>query len=249
MPSPAYERPQHEIVARALGMLRTDFLLQNRCWFAGGTAIVMKNGEYRLSLDVDFLCSSQAGYRELREAVRSRGAAGLFSQPVKTLKDFRYDQYGIRTLLEIDGQPLKFEIVREARIEVDGAYDPELACPLLSLDDQFAEKMLANSDRGKDPAASYRDVFDLGILIVANGGRIPAAASEKAVMAYGPTIWRDLKWVVEHLRARPSALTRAAEDLRMDPALARTAVRAVCRAYKGKLPPDREDLERPVAER
>ena len=143
---------------------------------------------------------------------------------------------------------MKFEIVREARIEVDGAYDPKLACPLLSLDDQFAEKILANSDRGKDPAASYRDIFDLGILLVANGGRIPMAASEKAVTAYGPTIWRDLKWVVEHLRARPSALTRAAEDLRMDPALARTAVRAVSCAYKGRLPPDREDLEKPVVD-
>ena len=143
---------------------------------------------------------------------------------------------------------LEIEIVREARIEVDGAYDPELACPLLSLDDQFAEKILANSDRGKDPAASYRDIFDLGILLVANGGRIPMAASEKAVTAYGPTIWRDLKWVVGHLRARPSALTRAAEDLRMDPALARTAVRAVSRAYKGRLPPDREDLEKPVVD-
>ncbi len=92
MPSPAYERPQHEIVARALGMLRSDFLLQNRCWFAGGTAIVMKNGEYRLSLDIDFLCSSMVGYRELRGAVTSKGAAGVFAQPVKTLRDFRCDQ-------------------------------------------------------------------------------------------------------------------------------------------------------------
>ncbi len=35
-------------------MMRTDFLLQCQCWFAGGTAIVVKNGEYSLSLDVDF---------------------------------------------------------------------------------------------------------------------------------------------------------------------------------------------------
>ena len=87
--------------------MRTDFLMESQCWFAGGTAIVMKHGEYRLSLDVDFLCSSQVGYRHLREAVTSKGAAGIFEQPIKTLKDFRCDQYGIRTLLEIDGQPLK----------------------------------------------------------------------------------------------------------------------------------------------
>ena len=248
MPPHAYDRSQHEIVARALKMLRTDFFLQSQCWFAGGTAIVMKNGEYRLSLDVDFLCSSLVGYRELREAVTLKGAAGLFEQPVKTLKDFRCDQYGIRTMLEVEGQPLKFEIVREARIELDGAYDPELACPLLAVVDQFAEKMLANSDRGKDPSANYRDVFDLGILVAGHGGRIPAAASKKAVEAYGETVWLDLKWVVDHLRARPSALTSAAEALRMDPVLALKAVQAVSRGYEGKLPPDREGSEIPIAE-
>lgn len=35
----------------------------------------------------------------------------------------------------------------------------------------------------------------------------------------------------------------------MDPALARTAIRAVSRAYKSEIPPDREDLETLVAER
>ncbi len=51
-------RPQHDVIARVLGALRTDFVLDCECWFGGGTAIVMRNGEYRLSLDVDFLCSS-----------------------------------------------------------------------------------------------------------------------------------------------------------------------------------------------
>ncbi len=212
-------------------MMRSDFLLQCQCWFAGGTAVVMKNGEYRLSLDVDFLCSSRIGYREIREAVTSKGSAGLFVNPVNVLKDFRCDQYGIRTLVQIDGQPLKLEIVREARIELEGAYDPGLACPLLSRDDQFAEKMLANSDRGKEPSTSYRDLIDLGMLVSVSDGRIPEPASKKAVEAYGESVWRDVKWGVEHLLARPSELTRAAINLRMQPELARKAVQALARAY------------------
>lgn len=37
-------------------------LESSRCYFGGGTAIVLMYGEYRLSLDVDFLCSDVDGY-------------------------------------------------------------------------------------------------------------------------------------------------------------------------------------------
>ena len=92
---------------------------------------------------------------------------------------------------------MRFEIVREGRIKVTGAYDVELGCPLLSDDDQFAEKLLANSDRGKNRSMMYRDALDVGMLIRGHGGRIPETASAKAFSAYGSDIWRDAKWVVD----------------------------------------------------
>ena len=211
-------------------MMRTDFLMDSRCWFAGGTAIVMKHGEYRLSLDIDFLCSSQEGYRALRQTMTARGAAGLFDRPLVALREARCDQYGLRTMVEVEGRPFRLEIVRESRIEIEGAYDADLGCPLLSVDDQFAEKLLANSDRGRDPSVCYRDAFDLGMLILGQGGRVPPAASDKAVAAYGDDVWRDARQVVGHLRARPDELHRAAAVLRMDPTAARGAIDAVDRA-------------------
>lgn len=201
-----------------------------RCWFGGGTAIVMTHGEYRLSMDIDFLCSSQEGYRALRQAVTARGCAGVFGQPVNQLREFRCDQYGLRTAVELEGQRIKIEIVREGRIEVGGAYDERLGVPLLSVDDQFAEKLLANSDRGQDPATSYRDALDLGILILGHGGRVPDAGSAKAQGAYGDDVWRDAKRVTDHLRRRPDEIDRAAGDLRMDVKLAREALDALARA-------------------
>ena len=80
---------------------------------------------------------------------------------------------------------------------------------------------------GQSDSLERSRIFDLGILIGSNAGHLPASASKKAVDAYGDSVWRDMKWVVEHLHARPSELTSAAEDLRMDPELAREAVRAV----------------------
>ncbi len=127
-PLPSYFRPEHTRIARLLRMMKSDFLTEAGCWFGGGTAIVMTHGEYRLSLDVDFLCSSQDGYRALRQAVTAKGCAGIVAQPVKQLRDFRCDQYGLRTAIEVDGQPIKLEIVREGRIDLTGAYDRRLGC-------------------------------------------------------------------------------------------------------------------------
>ncbi|MEH0072719.1 nucleotidyl transferase AbiEii/AbiGii toxin family protein [Pannonibacter sp. Pt2-lr] len=45
--------------------------------FGGGTAIVLQLDEYRESVDIDFLCASQEGYRLIRQAVFGAGLAGL----------------------------------------------------------------------------------------------------------------------------------------------------------------------------
>lgn len=65
-----WKRPGHDRVAEILGNLDADFLLRANCYFGGGTQIVLANGEYRESRDVDFICSSRDGFRILREAVR-----------------------------------------------------------------------------------------------------------------------------------------------------------------------------------
>ena len=223
----AFSRHEHAVIARVLGALRSDFLLEAECWFAGGTAIVLKHDEYRLSQDLDFMCSNQKGYRELREAVTMKGVDGLFTRDVRLLRDFRCDQYGLRSIIEAERLQFKLEIVREGRIDLEGSIDGVLGCPLLSTTDQIAEKLMANSDRGKDPAACYRDAFDLGILLMANGSRMPTTSAAKATEAYGDAVWRDAAWTVRHLRERPDELDRAARAMLMDPSLARLAMASV----------------------
>src|SRR4051794_10981970 len=100
----AFVRPEHAIIAEALLLMPRQFLLENHCWFGGGTAIVLKLGEYRRSADVDFLCADQAGYRELRQAAQRRGVAAFFSGDVTALREIRTDQYGIRAALVLKGQ-------------------------------------------------------------------------------------------------------------------------------------------------
>jgi len=208
-----FERPHHRRIARLLSAVDAALLGTHRCLFGGGTAVALLHGEYRESRDVDFLVSDLGAYRELRGILTSQGVAGLFTESVKPLREARMDQYGIRTLLEVDGAPIKFEIVLEARIVLDAPSDANAVCGVHTLSpiDLVAEKLLANSDRWADDAVDSRDLIDLAMML--ERGRIPRAAFEKASRAYS-SIEADLAKARAHIE-RPGRLARCMAHLQM----------------------------------
>lgn len=210
-----FERPHHQRIAEALRALDARFLLEAECYFGGGTAIALQLGEYRESVDIDFLCASTSGYRRLREAVFARGFPALTRAPLHALRELRTDQYGLRTFVEVGGVPIKFEIVREARVELRGELSAELAVPVLCREDLFAEKLLANVDRANDRGTFNRDALDLGIM-VSEWGAIPAAAFTKAELAYGPAVRAALEEATRRLRD-PGWLAQCVAGLAMSP--------------------------------
>ena len=169
--------------------MNAPLLRRCQCWFGGGTAIVLDIGEYRLSKDIDFLCADVDGYREVRSAVAAQGVSALFGPEVRQEREVRTDQYGIRTVVSVAGVPLRFEIIREARIALAGGTHPVAPVPCLGPLERIAEKLLANADRGLDPATGCRDALDLGMLIQ-RGGPLPAEAVAMAERAYGDDIGR-----------------------------------------------------------
>ena len=221
----AFGKPEHRIIAEALGLMDRDFLTATQCWFGGGTAIVMKLGEYRRSLDLDFLCADAGGYRELRTQASELGVRAFFPEPAEAIRDFQIDQYGLRTVVRLKGQPIRFEVVREGRIDLRGHFDEDLGVPTLVPADMFAEKLLANADRCQDRAVAYRDAFDLGMLVKAYG-EIPTEALDKVQTAYGLDIERKVAWVVSKLRDR-AELHRAADVLQMDVTVGSDAISAL----------------------
>lgn len=206
------ERPEHRRVLSFLSAMDAPFLRDAECWFAGGTAISLRCGEYRLSYDVDFLCATKAGYRMLRERVFDRGLRGFFTRDVEVVREVRADRYGIRAVLNIDGAPLKFEIVSEGRISLEGTADPDLPVARLTDADLVAEKLLANADRFLDDSALARDVLDL-VLLSHELGELPAAAWEKARAAYGDSVDRAFERALQRLRDRPDLVRRALASL------------------------------------
>lgn len=181
-----FERARHNAIMNLLRSFNSDILQQAECYFAGGTAISLSLNEFRESVDINFLCASVDGYRLLRNLV-SNDLGTLLNKPVNYLREVRTDQYRIFTVLESDNIPVKVEIVREARIDISGSYNSKLQIPMLSQEDLFAQKLLANADRELDRSSMSRDIIDLAIMID-KWGDIPEVSWNKAVHAYGDQI-------------------------------------------------------------
>jgi len=153
-----FRRPHHRAIAKALHSLDSDLLSKARCFFGGGTAITLKCDEYRESVDIDFLCSSTDGYRDLIMATWGKGLVGLLrpGADIEEIRELRADQIGFRAIVGCLGSNIKFEILREARIDVSGSFDPALGVPVLSREDMYAERLLANADRWRDTSTLSR---------------------------------------------------------------------------------------------
>jgi hypothetical protein len=214
-----FERPHHRRIASVLRALDGDRLRELRCWFGGGTAIALRYGEYRESIDIDFLVSDADGYRQVRallagadgidELLRAGGAKIALARAI------RADQYGIRTVLAVDGALIKFEVVREARLALDSPLRGDRVCGVSTLRvvDLGASKLLANSDRWRDDSAFSRDAIDLAMMDMPP--RTLRLAVDKAAAAYGAAVLTDMLLAIARLRERPEHLQRCMRAMAM----------------------------------
>ncbi|RDS85923.1 hypothetical protein DWU99_01195 [Dyella psychrodurans] len=187
------------------------------CYFGGGTAIALLVGEHRESVDIDFLCTTQQGMRALRQTVTSNSLGALVKPGAHlTLhREVIFDRYGVRTVVNVNGTPIKLELVYENRVAVTGGPVASLPVPVLHRTDLYTEKLLANSDRGSDGAILYRDMIDLAAMI-ATWGPIPEAAWIKARGAYGPHIDLAYTTVLDTLRTHPAKWEEACQKMHID---------------------------------
>jgi hypothetical protein len=214
-----YERPHHRRVARVLEALDGWRLRDLGCLFGGGTAIALRFGEYRESVDIDFLVSDLAAYRQLRQAMTGIGGLAAVTRvdatPLAQAGELRADQFGIRTRVQVDGRPIKFEIVFEARmaLQAPGKVDELCGVPTLTLLDMAASKLLANSDRWPDDGVFSRDLIDLAMMKPTLALLRDAVA--KAEGAYGVAVRRDLQRAIERMRERTGWLERCMQVMGM----------------------------------
>jgi hypothetical protein len=214
-----FEREHHRRIATLLQALDADALASHACLFGGGTAMALRYGEYRESADIDFLVSQLDGYRQLRQ--RLTGPQGMRAilkpgQVLQQTREMRADQYGIRTLLRVEGVDIKFEIVLEGRFELEAPGADDRICGVATLTplDMATSKLLANSDRWRDDAVLSRDLIDLAVM--APPRKLLQRAIAKAKGAYGDSVEADLAKAIQDLRERPHRLDRCMLDMRVN---------------------------------
>ncbi len=214
-----YERPHHQRIAQVLHALNGPMLRENKCLFGGGTVIALRYGEFRESVDIDFLVSDVGSYRTLRQLLTGpQGIAPIIrggAAPLIQLRDVRADQYGIRTMLQVAEQAFKFEIVLEGRIELASPNSSDEVCGIATLTplDMVTSKLLANSDRWGDDGVFSRDLIDLAMMSPSLNLLRPAVA--KAERAYGQSILQDLERAINKVQTRHGWLERCMQAMAM----------------------------------
>ena len=215
-----FKRQHHQRIAKVLASLDSELLLSNHCYFGGGTAITLCYGEFRESVDMDFLVSDLTSYRHLRQLLTSpdgiNAICHLGAAPLLQKKEVRADQYGLRVTLIVDNYPIKFEIILEGRIRLDIPDKKDQLCGITTLSplDMAASKLLANSDRWADASVFSRDVIDLAMMVPS--AKLLKNAIEKAQMAYGDSIVRDLNKAIDNLKTRTDWLDRCMLAMEID---------------------------------
>jgi hypothetical protein len=230
-----FQRPHHQRIARVLDALDGEKLCALQCYFGGGTAVALRFGEYRESVDVDFMVCDLPAYRTLRQHLTDEaGLAAIVRGGAPSLEqigELRADQYGIRTRVAVDGQLIKFEIVHEARIVFEAPRKHDAVCGVATLRplDLAASKLLANSDRWPDDGVFSRDLIDLAMMRPSLA--LLRAAVAKAEGAYGAAVLRDLDRAIERMHARTGRLERCLQAMAMTlpPALVWQRIRALRR--------------------
>ena len=214
-----FERAHHQRIAQLLLGLNGELFRAHHCLFGGGTAIALRYGEYRESVDVDFLVSHRDSYRDLRQL--ARGATDLTPfmrtgvEPFSIEREIRTDQYGIRAMINVANVPIKFEIILEGRMELDSPTSGDILCavPTLTPVDMAASKLLANSDRWLDAGTFSRDLIDLAMM------KLPLStlrlAVVKAEQAYGKAVIVDLHKAITRLSENQDLLDRCMQVMAM----------------------------------
>jgi hypothetical protein len=215
-----FSRPHHQRIAEVLKALNGPLLKENNCLFGGGTAIALRYGEYRESVDIDFLISDVSSYGNLRQLITSANNVSAIvrvgARPLVQTRDIRADKDGIRTMLMVEDQAIKFEIVFEGRIELalPGTKDEVCGIATLTPLDMATSKLLANSDRWYDDGVFSRDIIDLAMMNPPLA--LLRSAIEKAETAYRQAIRQDLEKAISRLQSRDDWFERCMQVMAIE---------------------------------
>lgn len=209
-----YSIKHHQVIESALDNFNADFFCEHNIIFGGGTRIALELGEFRESVDIDFLCPNKESYRAVREQVTNINLGNLVKEEFTYLRDVRADRDAVRTVIDYQGTKIKLEFVSFDNYDLSATIDKsQFPVPFLDQTSCFYTKLLANADRKL--IEPYKDIFD--ILAMFNAwGSIPEQAISLAESHYGKkVIIPDVITSLKDMMNKPDNYLRAAEHVIM----------------------------------
>lgn len=209
-----YSIKYHQIIGSALNNFSADFFCKHNIIFGGGTRIALELGEFRESVDIDFLCPNKKSYRSIREQVTNISLGCLVREEFKYLRDIRADRDAVRTVIAYQGINIKVEFISCDNYDLSSVIDTTLfPIPFLDHTSCFYTKLLANADRKL--IEPFKDVFDI-LAMFDNWGPIPELAIILAEDHYGKkVIIPDLITSLKHMIEKPDSYLRSAVIVKM----------------------------------
>lgn len=176
----------HQIIESALNEFNADFFCANNIVFGGGTRIALELGEFRESVDIDFLCPNRDSYRAVREQVMNTTLGLLVKKDFTYVRDIRADRDAVRTIISHKGIKIKLEFVSFDNYDLKSCFDTtKFPVPFLDKTSCFYTKLLANADRKL--VSPYKDILDI-IAMYKAWGNIPNEAIKLAENRYGKKV-------------------------------------------------------------
>jgi len=115
--------------------------------FGGGTRITMELGEYRESVDIDFLCPDIQSYRAVRTQMRVRSLGTLIHEPFDFARDILVDRYGVRTVIKLNGTGIKLAFLNCSAHRLKSTEHSPFPVPSIDRQSCYITKVLAHTDR------------------------------------------------------------------------------------------------------
>ncbi len=207
-----YKHKRHETIAKALANFNADFLEKNNVLFGGGTRIAMELGEYRESVDIDFLCPDIQSYREVRKQVTSNALGDITRKPFDLAREVRFDRYGVRTVINVDDTPIKLELVSFADYRLKKDDTTPFPVPSIDRESCYVTKLLAHADRSAMP--DKKDFIDL-MMMYSHWGAPSQNAWAEVERHYGQAPKQTLEKALNSFIHNPEKVYAAAVNLHM----------------------------------
>lgn len=193
-----FKIPRHNIIWAVISdMLDKKMLRDHGILFAGGTLCSMRYGEYRESVDLDFLCADKNSFNSFRANFSDVGKF-IYARNPKITKD--RVQLWITTT---DDRPLKVDFFYEERLQPTASdFHGVEALDHASL---MGCKLMAYCDRGMDLSERGKDFIDLIAIDLQAPAETFENAWELAWNAYGTWLTNQLPKIIEKSDASVSA--------------------------------------------